>query len=579
MKNFILFFLLLTTAKSSFAQLSLQWQFDVNTPEESRWIVVDSQDNVYTLGKDGGLRKYNHFGDSVFYVIDTATGYKPYAIAIDSNDNIVTIGNYYENAGSQAILVEKYNTNGILLWATSINTPNGNEEFPTAMTFDQNNDIYITGWDGGQSSGRYYSAKINAAGVFQWGNSFDQGQIWNQYYGKDIAVLNPNIIYSTGTVNEDSTRNDMIIIRYNQNGDTVWTQRFNYYDYYSSQWPTEDQGIQVETDQYGSAYVLSTVVGEEMNVLIKYDSTGYRIWVKQIIATRSNIVNMIVYNNEIYLGGNLYQGSGMQVPYVCKMDTSGTAIFSNASSPSRITFTDMDLYDGGIVLTGHTFANCTNCNQNGHTLLFDSQGNQHWLFSMDTQFGMYTDEPYGVTTSRSGGIYVTGNGHGSSYWMNTYKLYPCDRINATVTHNGPLHTANYLPGANYFWRDCANDSIVAFGGDLYGYNETYPGDFEVEISVGTCSDSTICPPTGFHSVNDETTFSIYPNPAENELFVEGFKNGICSIYSIDGQLVKTIELPDRKAINISELNSGMYIFSVRGSEGTKNFKFTKSNTR
>ncbi|MFZ7144085.1 MAG: T9SS type A sorting domain-containing protein, partial [Bacteroidota bacterium] len=425
-----------------------------------------------------------------------------------------------------------------------------------------------------QFFGRYYSAKVNSAGVFQWGNSYDQGQIWDPYFGKDIAVYSPNVIYSTGFVYENGTTNDMIVIRYDQNGDTVWTRRFSYYHYYGGQWTTEDQGRQVETDQYGNAYVLTTNVDDQINVLIKYDSTGVRQWVKRVNNSPTIIVNMILYEDEIYMGGNIDPGTGMGLALACKMDLNGNYVFNNTNPFFNVTITDMDRYGKGIVMTGNSYT-CNGCNWDGHTLMFDSIGNNVWNYLMDTQQGMFTDQPYGITSSKTGGVYVTGNGHGSSYWMNTYKLFPCDKISPSVTHNGTLHSANFIPGALYTWRDCANDSIVASGDELNIYAAPYPGNFEVEISIGTCSDSTLCNPTNVFSLKDEIAVSVFPNPATDYFYVNGIQKALCSIYSIDGRYVKSILAEKKKAVDISDLIPGIYILSVPDTDVSRNFRFVK----
>ncbi|MBL0052044.1 MAG: hypothetical protein IPP29_11315 [Bacteroidetes bacterium] len=105
MNNRLVLILFLLISTVSYSQVSLQWQFYGDTPEESRFIVADSHENVYTLGAYGGLRKYNHTGDTVFYNTDT-TQYEAKAIDIDGNDNIVTVGTYFGTAQDYRILVQ-----------------------------------------------------------------------------------------------------------------------------------------------------------------------------------------------------------------------------------------------------------------------------------------------------------------------------------------------------------------------------------------------------------------------------------------------------------------------------------------
>ena len=67
-------------------------------------------------------------------------------------------------------------------------------------------------------------------------------------------------------------------------------------------------------------------------------------------------------------------------------------------------------------------------------------------------------------------------------------------------------------------------------------------------------------------------FALYPNPAKNELYIKGIhKAADYSIHSIDGRLMKKDTYQPNKAIPISELIPGTYIFSIN----EKSIKFIK----
>lgn len=54
------------------------------------------------------------------------------------------------------------------------------------------------------------------------------------------------------------------------------------------------------------------------------------------------------------------------------------------------------------------------------------------------------------------------------------------------------------------------------------------------------------------------SLTVYPNPAQNNVFVEGYTtNGTMNIYTINGVLVKTAVL-NQKQLNVSDLESGVY---------------------
>jgi polyhydroxybutyrate depolymerase len=74
------------------------------------------------------------------------------------------------------------------------------------------------------------------------------------------------------------------------------------------------------------------------------------------------------------------------------------------------------------------------------------------------------------------------------------------------------------------------------------------------------------------------SLSVYPNPAENELRVEGIQYLIDSqglfITDMSGATVLTLENAD-DSIDISELSSGMYIVNIKHSLGEVSIRFTK----
>ena len=66
-------------------------------------------------------------------------------------------------------------------------------------------------------------------------------------------------------------------------------------------------------------------------------------------------------------------------------------------------------------------------------------------------------------------------------------------------------------------------------------------------------------------------FAIYPNPAKAQIHVVTPLATTVQIYSIDGKIVKNIEVSEDATIDISDLNAGLYIIGV-GNEFSKFIK-------
>lgn len=67
-------------------------------------------------------------------------------------------------------------------------------------------------------------------------------------------------------------------------------------------------------------------------------------------------------------------------------------------------------------------------------------------------------------------------------------------------------------------------------------------------------------------------FDIYPNPVKDVLRITNITdNQLVTIYSINGKIVKKIDVSTNDEINVSDLKSGLYIIGV----GNKYSKFIK----
>lgn len=82
-------------------------------------------------------------------------------------------------------------------------------------------------------------------------------------------------------------------------------------------------------------------------------------------------------------------------------------------------------------------------------------------------------------------------------------------------------------------------------------------------------------------VSEETlnpALSVYPNPAEDKLQIEGLDNlnglGKLTITDFLGALLITVESADN-GIDISELSSGIYLVHIEHATGERSIKFTK----
>jgi hypothetical protein len=101
-------------------------------------------------------------------------------------------------------------------------------------------------------------------------------------------------------------------------------------------------------------------------------------------------------------------------------------------------------------------------------------------------------------------------------------------------------------------------------------NDSFPtpfdsGGFELQ-AVGVIHEKAL-------SVNDFNVnlFSMYPNPAEDRLFLDSENEMAIVIYDVSGRVVKDFPKKDYKEINVSDLSSGTYLIQV-SIDNQKNIK-------
>lgn len=115
------------------------------------------------------------------------------------------------------------------------------------------------------------------------------------------------------------------------------------------------------------------------------------------------------------------------------------------------------------------------------------------------------------------------------------------------------------------WTDSFNENIYTFGEDMDG--ELYVGGGETVYRIVDTSLST----AGFSKM----PFSVYPNPAGNEVFVnlKDIANASVTIYDMGGKLLMTQPVAaDAGRIDTTALQGGMYLLTVTAGDNNYNQK-------
>lgn len=357
-----------------------------------------------------------------YYFSNSDEGFR--YIAIDNSGNIIVSGIVLSNIGDYLII--KYNSSGVQQWIATYNGPANNEEIPFAMTVDDSNNIYITGWSRGSGTNYdYATVKYDSSGVQKWvaryngtGNGSDKANA--------ITVDSFQNIYVTGQSLTDVTNfgGDIVTVKYNSIGVQQWVKSYSGTAHLSS-----DLGNAITMDKSNNVYVTGSCVDsvdEPSFCTIKYTSEGNQVWVARYNGTikRSDEGCFIkVDNNEnVFVSGVSYN----EMQYIdfatVKYNSQGIEQWSRKYDGSghfqdRVWGMAIDNI-GNVYVTGSSTETGTGYDYT--TIKYNTIGDQIWLRRYNNGLN---DIPRDITLDDSGNIYLTGesDGNGTDDDMATVK--------------------------------------------------------------------------------------------------------------------------------------------------------------
>ena len=282
-----------------------------------------SNDTLYNNGSvDFYLVKYDQFGVLEWSVNAGGAG-DEYGmdVDVDANGNVIVVGNFSSASvtfgsytvtniapGTPDMFIAKYDANGNALWATREGGADW-DNVSGVVVDPQTNEIYISaayynapievGTDSFPNNGGYdlLLMKLDANGNNLW--SRNAGGNFNDL-ANSVALDNAGNVYISGGFASDTlifTGNDTLVnafgsipdiftVRYNSNGDFVWSHRAGSND--------NDHSVSVCTDVNGYVYVVGhyhstsfmfdTTLLMNMGMgdvfLLVYDTLGNPLWAK-----------------------------------------------------------------------------------------------------------------------------------------------------------------------------------------------------------------------------------------------------------------------------------------------------------
>lgn len=239
---------------------------------------------------------------AVKYAVETGM-----LLLLDNSGNLIVSGTSW-NGNDMDIQTINYNSaDGSKIWESTYDAANNGIDAPTAMTTDTSGNIFITGISYSGVSLDYITLKYNATGSLMWNMREGAGDAtWNEPTAITLDTAG-NVIVTGYSPNPDGWLN-YHTIKYNTNGEEIWTQDYNY----ASTAPENPSDVTnsvpyaITTDSDNNIYIageFDTFVGHFGT--IKYNADGAIQWTQDYKSgtDRTQAFKIAVKDDILYVSG------------------------------------------------------------------------------------------------------------------------------------------------------------------------------------------------------------------------------------------------------------------------------------
>jgi len=310
-----------------------------NSTDFAQALEVDQEGNVYVAGHSNGidtsldatLIKYDKDGEKLWVARYDGPAKRDdwaYELRCDSIRRVVVAGYSFGQGTEHDYLVLTYNSNGKLLWTARHNPPRNRDDVCEVLAVDREGNVYVTGIDRTRKTA-YDMATLmyDAQGQLKWLARYaGLGQVFDA--AEAIGVDTQGNVYVTGYSYSEETEYDFVTIKYDTEGQERWAVKYD--------GPSHliDRGLVLAVYPGGGVCVAGTSLDQETAadcLIIHYDEEGNQVWSARFNGTGdgADVPQTIVMDTEsnvIVAGYSRGQKTGRDY-FVIKYDARGRQLW------------------------------------------------------------------------------------------------------------------------------------------------------------------------------------------------------------------------------------------------------------
>jgi hypothetical protein len=307
------------------------------TLDDAENIIVTGGTTSFTQQLNYAVVKFNSAGTRLWATTyDHANLYDfPTAIQKATNDNIVVTGASANAANSwdyATILVN--GATGQIQNVNRVNVPEIGLDQPLAVVRDNQNNLFITGYNEKLGNKNIQTVKLNSNFGLEWVKSYDAEGLEDM--AKSIGCDAFGNVYVAGHSKTAQEGNRFTVLKYDSQGNLLWNQTYKPYTHDGA------QGADIKVMPTGDFYLSGTIQkGSEKDfATLKYNKDGEIEWEKRFEDVGSDEVTTIKADNDgnVYVSGisesnhlktyTTVKYQSIEVPHYIVRDVGGAPEFS-----------------------------------------------------------------------------------------------------------------------------------------------------------------------------------------------------------------------------------------------------------